>query len=247
MPWDADIDVQVSAPSLARLAAAYNNTVFPFHAASWLGDASLPTSLPPPSPSTSPSPSSPSSPQPSHSYLLDINPHFTHPSPSDTYNVIDARWIDLSSGLYIDITALRPNLSASAPPGQLFAKDRHTYAAAHIFPLRATVFEGVPAKVPYAFQEVLEEEYGAEALVERVFEREGYVFDEGVGEWRVEGWAERKERLGREREAVMRGERGRVGEAVGRDRVGRLMGGRGVVDGNEGEEGWWARARGLFV
>ena len=243
MPWDADIDVQVSAPSLAHLAAHYNNTVFPFHAASYLGAYDLPASPPP-----APSPSSNTTSSEDLAYLLDINPHSSTPSPKDTYNVIDARWIDTSSGLYIDITAVHPN--TSSPGTLLFCKDRHTYRTDHIFPLRTTDFEGVPAKVPYAFQAVLEEEYGESALVSRVMAREGYIFEEGAagGEWRVEQWGERKERMEREREEWRSGGK-KGGKTIGVERGGgKLRGGRGVVAEEEERRGrrGWASVWGLL-
>ncbi|KAI0571012.1 hypothetical protein TUN199_07509 [Pyrenophora tritici-repentis] len=102
----------------------------------------------------------------------------------------DARWIDVSNGLYIDITALHiaptqspdtspsssspssPSPSPSTPstddtPTQLYTKDTHAYTSTQLFPLRHTTLEGVPIKVPYAYEELLLEEYGDEALTER--------------------------------------------------------------------------------
>lgn len=175
MPWDSDIDVQISSPSLTHLATHYNMTVFPFTPAPWLYDVAMPpqTSFSPP-----PNPDTPTtSPE---SYLLEINPHHTNPSPTDTHNLIDARWISLSTGLYIDITAVHPDPQNTS---LLFCKDGHKYLTEDIFPLRTSTFEGVPVKVPFRYQEVLGEEYGEGSLVETRYWREGYVFD--GGEWRV--------------------------------------------------------------
>ncbi|KAI1563645.1 LicD domain containing protein [Pyrenophora tritici-repentis] len=123
-------------------------------------------------------------------YLLEVNPNYTNTSTTDIYNFIDARWIDVSNGLYIDITALHiaptqspdtspsssspssPSPSPSTPstddtPTQLYTKDTHAYTSTQLFPLRHTTLEGVPIKVPYAYEELLLEEYGDEALTER--------------------------------------------------------------------------------
>jgi hypothetical protein len=40
----------------------------------------------------------------------------------------------------------------------------------YIFPLRDTFFEGSPAKIPFAYKEVLEAEYHAKALTLTEFE-----------------------------------------------------------------------------
>lgn len=42
-------------------------------------------------------------------YMLEINPYYVNGSQSDNLNVIDARWVDMTSGLFIDITAVRHN------------------------------------------------------------------------------------------------------------------------------------------
>ena len=55
-------------------------------------------------------------------YLLEVNPKYTDGSYEDYLNVIDARWIDTETGLFIDITAVRPR------PGKenvLCSKDQH--------------------------------------------------------------------------------------------------------------------------
>ncbi|KAF2440037.1 hypothetical protein P171DRAFT_320196, partial [Karstenula rhodostoma CBS 690.94] len=141
MPWDSDIDVQVSEPALAFLAAHHNMSVHAFQDVEWLGG---------------------------REYLLEINPHWKNGSYADKHNVIDGRWIDMRTGLYIDITSVRWNQS-SPVPGTLYCKDRHHYLTRQIFPLRMSVFEGVPAKIPYAYQELLAEEYGDGSLVRTVY------------------------------------------------------------------------------
>jgi hypothetical protein len=43
----------------------------------------------------------------------------------------------------------------------------------YIFPLRDTVFEGAPAKIPFAYKEILEAEYRSKALTLQDFEGYG--------------------------------------------------------------------------
>jgi hypothetical protein len=99
MPWDSDIDVQMSLPSLNFLAEYYNMTVHRYR-----------------------TPSIPDG----RDYMLEINPNYVNPSRTDKLNVIDARWVDTTSGLFIDITAVRRNES-NPVPGLLQCKDGHEY------------------------------------------------------------------------------------------------------------------------
>ncbi|KAK5165904.1 mannosyltransferase [Saxophila tyrrhenica] len=97
--------------------------------------------------------------------------------------MIDARWNDMDVGLFIDITTLRRNKTADAlgTDGAMMVKDKHHYMYDDIFPLRDSVFEGVAVKVPFAYTDVLIEEYGADALTKRIFYN--FVFDAEKGEW----------------------------------------------------------------
>jgi len=204
MPWDSDVDVSISQPTLNYLADYYNMTV---HRYQLPFDPDDPNSLTSAS-SASSSSSSPSSFSddnthslgPSRDYLLDINPHCRNASTADRYNVIDARWIDVATGLYIDITTLRPhddvagvtatanNTSTSASTGDadddrlLSIKDGHAYATTDIYPLRDSLFEGTPCRIPAAYARLLEREYGAHALTDTAYH--GYCFDADASEWR---------------------------------------------------------------
>lgn len=116
-------------------------------------------------------------------YVIDINPHYTVRTVLDKSNVIDGRWIDTSSGLFIDITAIRADDSrrARGDKGALMCKDTHRYQENDIFPLRRTVFEGVPAKVPYAYTKLLALEYGQRSMTNTQFN--GYTFSEAAQLW----------------------------------------------------------------
>ena len=54
--------------------------------------------------------------------MLEVNPKYTDPSYEDDLNVIDARWIDIETGLFIDITAVRPHMYKK---GIMCSKDQH--------------------------------------------------------------------------------------------------------------------------
>jgi hypothetical protein len=156
MPWDADLDVQISEKSMTHLAAYYNMTVHHFAI-----------------------PSVPSG----RDFLLEINPRWEINDAADKTNRIDGRWIDMTSGLYVDMTTLHNNVTAQAEgmEGAMMCKDLHKYLYEDIFPLRETTFEGAAARIPWAYASVLAEEYGEEALSETEFN--GYKFEPVVQEW----------------------------------------------------------------
>ena len=87
-------------------------------------------------------------------------------------NIIDARWIDLRNGLFIDITGLSET-HPDTNPGIWSCKNYHRYHTSDLYPMRETVFEGVVAKVPYSYDKILIDEYQEKALV--VTEYEGHV------------------------------------------------------------------------
>lgn len=99
MPWDSDIDVQMSEPSMHFLASYYNMSVYHYK-----------------------TPGHPTG----RDYMLEINPHYLIRGREDKLNVIDARWIDTESGLFIDITTVRKN-EKSLEPGMMGCKDGHSY------------------------------------------------------------------------------------------------------------------------
>jgi len=154
LPWDSDIDVQVSEDSMQFLASYYNMSVFHYR-----------------------TPRVPDG----RDYMLEVNPHYKIRDQSDRLNVIDARWIDTDTGLFIDITTVRQNFTHPNGPNILSCKDGHEYREPYIFPLRDTFFEGQPAKIPFAYAEILAAEYTEAALVRT--EYQGHHFDEKKLEW----------------------------------------------------------------
>lgn len=101
-PWDNDLDVQITEPTIHFLAKYYNMTDHHFDLPGVEGG---------------------------RTYLLEINPQFVVRTSEDEDNVIDARWIDKSSGLFIDITAVRKDDEAreKGQPGALMCKDLHRF------------------------------------------------------------------------------------------------------------------------
>lgn len=156
MPWDSDLDVMVSEKSMYHLADYYNMTMHHFK---------LPGI------------------DKGRDYMLEINPHCRNGSLKDEFNKIDARWIDTETGLFIDITALRRNETAErlGKAGAMMVKDNHHYMFNEIFPLRESTFEDTPVKIPYAYADLLLEEYGPDALTRKDFEH--HHFDQERLEW----------------------------------------------------------------
>lgn len=155
LPWDSDVDVMIAERSIHHLAHSYNMTIHRFE---------IPAS------------------GERRSYLLEINPHYANGT-IDGSNMIDARWIDTDTGLYIDITTLRRDTIAEAKgiDGAMMCKDSHRYIYDDIYPLRDSIFEGAPAKVPFAYVDILTEEYGDKALSRTSFL--GHNFDAEKDEW----------------------------------------------------------------
>ncbi|OKL59529.1 hypothetical protein UA08_05421 [Talaromyces atroroseus] len=143
-PWDDDLDVQVSEPGIHFLAENYNMTEHHFDIPGVEGG---------------------------RTYVLEINPNYVVRTTLDTRNVIDGRWIDKSSGQFIDITAVRADdfRRARGDTGALMSKDAHRFEENDIFPLRRSFFEGVPAKVPYEYTKLLAEEYGDKSMANSNF------------------------------------------------------------------------------
>ncbi|PVI03925.1 hypothetical protein DM02DRAFT_611876 [Periconia macrospinosa] len=102
-------------------------------------------------------------------FFLDVNRMIWERGRGDGMNVIDARWIDVSNGLYIDITGLSET-HPNKHPGRWFCKNYHGYHTSELYPMRETTFEGVPAKVPYSYDKILIQEYKERALVVTEFE-----------------------------------------------------------------------------
>lgn len=177
LPWDTDLDVQVWASDLYNL-AKYNMTQYSY------STVIAPTSKK----SVLIQDESWRTPSPQHAipfkrkYLLDVNPHHVTRDGSDWQNVIDARWIDTVTGLFIDITGL-----SDTGANSWTCKNYHRYPKAHLNKdtLVKTYFEGYPAMVPPGYRPVLEAEYGTQSLVNEKFNM--YTFFKETAEWVKDG------------------------------------------------------------
>lgn len=109
MPWDNDLDVQVSEAALWFLwDNGYHLSQHEFAIAN--GTDNTTTNK--------------------RRFVLEINPNFKRRHQQDNFNRIDGRWIDIDSGLFIDLTAVREDYNApvaDGKPGALMCKDQHTF------------------------------------------------------------------------------------------------------------------------
>ncbi|KAI9366111.1 LicD family-domain-containing protein [Zopfochytrium polystomum] len=156
LPWDDDVDLQVTLHDLEVLAALASTT----SASGKLWE---------------------------DRFLLEVNPSRVHRW-REWRNIIDARFIDTTTGRFLDITALataydrgRALAMTDADPLFVHCKMLHFYDVRELFPLRRTVFEGVPALVPFDVAKVLRAEYGRDSVTRTAFK--GYRFDEAHGRW----------------------------------------------------------------
>ncbi|KAK4229759.1 mannosylphosphorylation protein [Podospora fimiseda] len=154
LPWEPSLNVQVSEPGIFFLAKYHNMSVHQFRI-----------------PAT----------RQRRYYLLDISPVYNVREPAAESDTVDARWIDMESGLFIDINVVRYNLTHPEGKGMMSCKDGSAVKDTFLFPLRDTTFEGVPAKIPYRYRELLAAEYGVDALIKG--DRENHLYSNDQSEW----------------------------------------------------------------
>ncbi|KAK1597481.1 LicD family-domain-containing protein [Colletotrichum navitas] len=130
LPWDSTADVQVTVNGIRFLASYYNMTTY-YYKYSSIPDGRF--------------------------FQLEVNPNYVHRAKDAVGEAdqADARWIDMDSGLFIDVTA----------------EGRNTY----LDPLLETTFEGVKAKIPYKYKEMLISEYGEKALTHKEFNNHKFI------------------------------------------------------------------------
>ena len=86
-------------------------------------------------------------------YVLHVNPY---------RDDVGARWIDIDSGLYVDITEVRQR--DRKEPKVWSSRTNQRYNGEELWPMRLSQFEGVKARIPYKYKEILVEEYGLSGL-----------------------------------------------------------------------------------
>lgn len=163
-PWDNDIDVQVPLLSLHKLALHFNQSLVVEDGKDGFGR-----------------------------YFIDVTSSITVRGHSNGKNNIDARFIDVDSGLYIDITALA--VSGDGSPArytegmpeevnsesnkydvnnqlQLYnCRNKHFLSLSEISPLIKSYVEGKVAYIPKRYSDILTAEYNKKGLLEKFFSR----------------------------------------------------------------------------
>lgn len=205
MPWDNDVDVQMTLDSLFTLARNYNQSVV-LDFTDNVGCTGA------------------------HMYLVDVNPHFGERTKGEGSNVIDARFIDMTTGMYVDITGLsitsdfaivqNSTGKASSELHQMFdteysemaasalgngnfgrqyygnlrelektlwdqdklynCKNSHFYTSEELLPLQQVHFEGVSALVPHLTSQLLRREYRRGLTLKKY---NGWSFRSMLGLW----------------------------------------------------------------
>ncbi len=112
-------------------------------------------------------------------YYFEVNPMFIQRTFGNGKNFIDARFIDIDTGLYIDITGLTLTNSddANAEAVTYNCKNNHYYQFRSISPLYKTSFEGTIAYVPRDFEGHLNSEYKKDPLTTVDFQQYHYNSD----------------------------------------------------------------------
>ncbi|GEQ71899.1 hypothetical protein JCM33374_g5585 [Metschnikowia sp. JCM 33374] len=143
-PYDVDIDIQMPISELTRLAREYNQTLVIENPSEGYGR-----------------------------YLIDVGTYIHNRDMSDTGNHIDARFVDVDSGVSIDITGLaksssnlsEENLEEDAKnDGDASAavyndRRKHSYTLSQISPLHYSMLGGVPVYIPSAVERMLRLEF----------------------------------------------------------------------------------------
>ncbi|KAK9461594.1 LicD family-domain-containing protein [Lipomyces oligophaga] len=152
MPWDVDVDVQMFVKTMAELAKHHNGTTYTYRHSDGT----------------------------TRKYYIDINPYFIYRTKGNGLNVIDGRFVEQETGIYIDLTALA-EVDPVGHPNIISCKNNHKYLIDDIIPLRQATFMGRSVLIPYEYEKVLMKEYSRRALTNGRFE--GYAFSVELQKW----------------------------------------------------------------
>ncbi|KAJ8104424.1 LicD family-domain-containing protein [Lipomyces tetrasporus] len=152
LPWDSDVDVQMFVRTMDSMSERFNGTSYEYT----------------------------TSENEARNYYLDVNPNFLYRSHEDRENVIDARFLDMQTGLYIDITALAET-DPIRHPNTISCKNNHRYLIDDILPLQQKKLIGKHVYVPHKFEKVLQNEYSKTALTNGQYM--GYIFSVKDQKW----------------------------------------------------------------
>ncbi|KAK6460663.1 LicD family-domain-containing protein [Scheffersomyces coipomensis] len=122
-------------------------------------------------------------------YLLEVSP--TYIKQGNGKNFIDARFIDINSGIYIDLTAL--SHSNFKPPSDIYdkiegssdlttmfvhCKNWNWHTIDELLPLQQSYFEGSPVLIPHNVTQILSRKYGKESISSKLhFQNHNYQTD----------------------------------------------------------------------
>ncbi|RKO91344.1 LicD family-domain-containing protein, partial [Blyttiomyces helicus] len=133
-------------------------------------------------------------------YLLDVNPHFISRH-HQRLNVIDARFIDTETSLFLDITGMaltKVSIRESDRVAQMTVKCKtpHRMRPESIYPLVRTRFEGIGTWRPNEVADMLKKEYGAMVMSKTLYkvgtcEGVGGAGNGFCGALRVQTWVRR--------------------------------------------------------
>jgi LicD family len=146
MPWDYDNDIQMPVRDFDRFSRRYNGTLIVEDEKEGFGR-----------------------------YLIDVNPWYIQRTRGNANNMIDARFIDIRSGIFLDITAL----ASYRHDYKLGCKNYHAYSLEQLSPLRKSVYEGSSVYVPHDYLSTLYEEYPQYNNTEY----ENWIFDGDLRMW----------------------------------------------------------------
>ncbi|CAM9021287.1 unnamed protein product [Wickerhamomyces anomalus] len=139
LPWDNDVDVQVSIKDIDKIGRYHNNTLVVENPKN--GD---------------------------HIFWIQTNPFYLQ---QNNAQFIDARYIDVKTGIYIDISALWEtniplphNFKPKEGEIAIHCKHYNWFSFSDIFPLRRTIYEGAQAYMPNGIEPILKRFYGDKAM-----------------------------------------------------------------------------------
>lgn len=161
-PWDTDVDVQMPIRDLHKLARQFNQLVI------------IDTGNDPERPRYG-------------RYYVDVATSIKQRVKGNGQNNIDARLIDLDTGVFIDITGLAraprriPPRYGRVPPPVFQCRNNHFLLLDELLPLKVTLYEGEWAYVPNKFSQVLVNEY-KQKLLEK-YTHQGHIFVDAIGFW----------------------------------------------------------------
>ncbi|CAK9435473.1 uncharacterized protein LODBEIA_P02000 [Lodderomyces beijingensis] len=188
-PWDGDVDVQMPIEDLHRLSRLFNQTMVVDFGSSLDKEIRY------------------------GRYFLDSSTFISQRSKGNGRNNIDARFVDLDTGLYVDITGLA--LSESTAPARYNAllkgtrldrdskdesiaeidrntmlevyncRNNHFSRLQELSPLKLSIVEGDYGYIPFAFENMLATEYGEKSMSQMSYR--GHVYLQRLRLWVLRG------------------------------------------------------------